>query len=102
MQELTEGVYMAGRPNSKWLETMIAKHGSREAVSEIQRAKGSKGGAASNTGGFADKSTCYCQEVPYHHFKAQCAGSKGGRVSRRTKTVVAEPVVQKKKLFGIF
>lgn len=63
---------MAGKPNNKWMATMIAKHGSREAVIEKQRRIGSKGGKNGNTGGFAAN-----REL------ARTAGAIGGRISRR-------------------
>lgn len=45
---------------------------------------GAKGGANGNTGGFASKKPCYCDEFEFEHKKANCAGVKGGRKSRRT------------------
>lgn len=76
---------MAGRKNSKWLETMIAKHGSREAVAEIQAAKGAKGGKKSRDGGFASPIGCRCELIEEVHGHQRCAGIKGGLKSRRTK-----------------
>ena len=46
---------------------------------------GQRGGRNGNTGGFAQKRLCMCDEIKGVHRKPQCAGSKGGRVSRRTK-----------------
>ena len=63
---------MSGKPNKKWMETMIKKHGSREAVSEIQKGIGSKGGHNGHTGGFASNIEL-----------ARIAGKKGGTISRR-------------------
>ena len=68
---------MAGKPNTKWLETMVAKHGSREAVREWQQAIGAKGGRNGNTGGFAANPEL-----------ARIAGAKGGKISRRGKAKV--------------
>ena len=66
---------MAGKPNDKWLATMIAKHGSREAVTEIMKVQGAKGGKLGTTGGFyADREL------------ARRAGAIGGRISRRGKS----------------
>lgn len=45
---------MSGKKNDRWLETMIAKHGSREAVTKVMQAVGAKGGSVTGTqGGFA-------------------------------------------------
>ena len=46
---------------------------------------GSKGGKNGNTGGFAQKVVCNCDEFPFEHTKPQCRGKIGGRVSKRTK-----------------
>ena len=63
----------AGKPNTKWMQTMIEKHGSREAVLEIQRNIASRGGQARYPGkGFAANPEL-----------ARIAGVKGGRISRR-------------------
>jgi len=66
---------MSGKPNDKWLETMIKKHGSREAVREIMGNIGTKGG--SKTGiikGFAANPEL-----------ASRVGTIGGLKSRRPK-----------------
>lgn len=64
---------MSGKPNTKWLETMIRKHGSREAVRAWQKEIGRKGGLVKGTqGGFAANPEL-----------ARIAGAKGGRISRR-------------------
>lgn len=76
---------MAGKPNSKWMETMIEKHGSREAVSEFMAGIGGKGGKAPSTGGFAADIECNCSIFHYKHFIKNCAGSRGGKISRRKK-----------------
>lgn len=65
---------MSGKPNKAWLETMIKKHGSREAVREVQQRIGAIGGKRGNTGGFYGN-----REL------ASRAGKIGGRISRRTK-----------------
>lgn len=75
---------MSGRTNTVWLETMIKKHGSREAVTEIMQAIGAKGGKRIGTkGGFAcmlpDKNGLSGKD------RARIYGAKGGRISRRTK-----------------
>lgn len=51
---------------------------------------GAIGGKKGNTGGFASKlecdGTCNLDHIlGLHHRKAQCAGYKGGVISRRTK-----------------
>lgn len=45
---------------------------------------GAKGGKVSTTGGFAAKVPCNCSLIKDEHLKRQCAGKKGGTVSRRT------------------
>ena len=65
---------MAGKKNSQWLETMINKLGSREAVTKFQQEIGAKGGRNGNTGGFAAN-----KEL------ARRAGAIGGRISKRGK-----------------
>ena len=74
---------MSGRPNKAWMRTMTDELGSREAVSEHMRTIGAKGGKAGRTGGFAAKAICLCAEIPGQHTKPQCAGMRGGRISRR-------------------
>lgn len=71
---------MAGKPNSAWMETMIAKHGSREAVKEHMQSIGAVGGKRGSTGGFYAN-----REL------ARIAGAKGGAKSKRTKKRL-EPV----------
>lgn len=66
---------MSGKPNNKWMQTMIEKLGSREAVSEWMAERGSKGGKNGHTGGFAAD-----REL------AVSAGRKGGTISRRGKS----------------
>jgi general stress protein YciG len=44
---------------------------------------GAKGGANGKTGGFASYTECVCPIVSMPHHKAQCAGKKGGAVSRK-------------------
>lgn len=51
---------------------------------------GAMGGAKSNTGGFATRANCNGSCDLNHilgspHRKAQCAGYKGGQISRRSK-----------------
>jgi len=45
---------------------------------------GAKGGRIGRTGGFAYPLLCDCDYMEDLHKKAQCAGYKGGRKSRRT------------------
>jgi general stress protein YciG len=44
---------------------------------------GKLGGERGRTGGFATRTPCYCNEFAYPHQKQNCAGKKGGRISRR-------------------
>jgi general stress protein YciG len=46
---------------------------------------GAKGGANGTTGGFAAYMECTCRRIRGSHHKAQCAGAKGGAISRRKK-----------------
>lgn len=46
---------------------------------------GSKGGKAGNTGGFASPVLCDCEYTEDLHKLAECAGSKGGKISKRGK-----------------
>lgn len=74
---------MSGKPNTKWLDTMIIKYGSREAVTEAMRSMGALGGAKSRSGGFA----CLVKgkDGLTGPERASSVGQKGGRVSRRRK-----------------
>ena len=68
---------MAGKPNTAWRKTMLARFGSEEALIEWQREIGSRGGKKSNPDrpkGFAAN-----REL------ASIAGRKGGIISRKTK-----------------
>jgi len=44
---------------------------------------GAIGGKKGRTGGFASRVPCSCDEIDYAHYKANCAGKKGGIISRR-------------------
>lgn len=44
---------------------------------------GALGGRAGNTGGFAAKIPCFCDDIQERHHRGQCAGKKGGVKSRR-------------------
>lgn len=46
---------------------------------------GAIGGRNGTTGGFAAMVECNCDIVKGSHTKANCAGSKGGKTSRRNK-----------------
>lgn len=81
---------MPGKPNDKWMQTMLRKHGSREAVAEFMAGVGRMGGQKPTTGGFALDITCECDLVKGEHVIRQCAGVKGGRISRRPKRIVSE------------
>jgi guanyl-specific ribonuclease Sa len=45
---------------------------------------GSMGGKISRGGGFAYRKDCDCKLITGKHVVAQCAGKKGGALSRRT------------------
>lgn len=84
---------MSGRPNETWKRTMIEQLGSAEAVKAHMQAIGAKGGKKSRGGGFAAKIPCLCDDIQERHHKAQCAGIKGGRVSRRRSKKTNEEVI---------
>ena len=44
---------------------------------------GRLGGLKSRGGGFASRIVCSCDAIDGLHIKSQCAGVKGGRISRR-------------------
>lgn len=46
---------------------------------------GRKGGSNSSNGGFAVPIWCECSTITGDHFIRQCAGAKGGAISRRGK-----------------
>lgn len=50
---------------------------------------GAMGGKKGRTGGFYSSLCDGCEFSPRQHKKAECAGAKGGRISRRTKKVMA-------------
>lgn len=51
---------------------------------------GAIGGKKGRTGGFAANKLCTCSEFAYEHYQRQCAGARGGRISRRGKKVTSE------------
>jgi hypothetical protein len=63
---------MSGKPNSAWLDTMVSRLGSREAVTQAMAERGARGGANGTTGGFAANRKL-----------AKVAGAIGGRISKR-------------------
>ena len=46
---------------------------------------GAIGGRKSRHGGFAKRAFCNCEIIDIPHTKPQCAGKKGGAISRRKK-----------------
>ena len=72
---------MAGKPNTKWKETMIKKFGSEEAMLEWVRSNGARGGKISKGGGFGSKKIG--KDGLTGRERAKKAGSIGGRNSRR-------------------
>lgn len=67
----------------KAAETNIKRHGKG-----FYATIGAKGGKAGNTGGFAADVDCNCSRLPYRHYVRNCAGAKGGTISRRKKAEV--------------
>ena len=74
---------MSGRPNQAWLETMIKKHGSREAVARIMAEIGSRGGKNSNHGGYASQKVG--ADGLTGRERARVNGAVGGTRSKRVK-----------------
>jgi hypothetical protein len=60
--------------------TIIAKYGE-----DFFKKIGAKGGKHPSTGGFKAKIPCACAVIEGGHIVVQCAGKKGGLISRRTK-----------------
>lgn len=69
------GSIIGGR---KARDTNIKRHGADYYVK-----LGALGGAKGHYGGF--NCICVCDAFIYEHVRARCAGTKGGRISRRTK-----------------
>lgn len=67
----------------KAAETNIKRHG-KGFYANI----GAKGGRNGTTGGFAADVDCSCSLLPFRHYKRNCAGKKGGTISRRKKAEV--------------
>ena len=75
---------MSGKPNKKWLSTMLKKHGSLEAVRANQQALGRKGGSVLGTkSGFA--SDLVGADGLTGRQRAMVVGAKGGSISKRGK-----------------
>lgn len=55
---------------------------------------GSRGGSNGTTGGFASTKLCHCNLIRLSHRKAQCAGLKGGRISRRRPKTYMEYLIE--------
>ena len=72
---------MAGKPNTKHFATMVAKHGSPEAVREWYQEQGAKGGKNSRNGGFGSKKVG--SDGLTGQERAGKAGSIGGKISKR-------------------
>jgi hypothetical protein len=64
----------------KAAKTNIERYGE-----DFYRIQGAKGGRVSRGGGFAKKTYCDCTVIYEPHFKAQCAGVKGGQRGKRGK-----------------
>jgi hypothetical protein len=52
---------------------------------DFYRVIGQRGGQKGRTGGFATKIKCSCYVIAGSHYKVQCAGRKGGQISKRPK-----------------
>ena len=64
---------------AKAMKTLRERHGD-----DFHRRIGAIGGSRVGTdGGFAAKTPCDCDIIPTPHKHQQCAGVKGGRISRR-------------------
>ena len=74
---------MSGKPNTAWLESMIKKHGSKEAVTKYMQQLGAAGGKKGTTGGFAYAKANYSKDDPRHPANS---GRKGGKISKRGPT----------------
>lgn len=74
------GTVLGGK---KAAETNIKRHG-KGFYANI----GAKGGRNGTTGGFAADVDCSCSLLPFRHYKRNCAGKKGGTISRRKKAEV--------------
>lgn len=48
---------------------------------------GAKGGKVGRTGGFAQTKACTCDIIRFEHTIAMCAGTKGGRISKRNRAI---------------
>lgn len=59
------------------------KNISREA--DFYKRIGKTGGINSHNGGFAKVIKCNCNLFDHEHTKSQCAGKKGGTISKRSK-----------------
>jgi len=57
---------------------------------DFYRNIGRKGGQNGTTGGFGKPTPCECDVIPSSHVLSECAGTKGGRKSRRGKSIRQE------------
>lgn len=69
--------------SQKWHDTMTQKYGS---YTDFMRKAGRLGGLKSTGGGFATKTNCNCNLIDGPHTAPQCAGKKGGTISKRGKS----------------
>lgn len=60
----------------------------------IGKLGGLAGSGSDYEGGFAAYKQCECPVLPFAHHKAQCAGKRGGRNSRRRKAHLSATVAQ--------
>ena len=71
------------KANEKWHKTMIKRFGSEEKMKEFFRRIGSRGGQNGHTGGFNSEKVGADGLTGFE--RARIAGSRGGKISRRTK-----------------
>lgn len=67
----------------KYMDQGYSEIEARKMVSDDYRRIGAIGGKKGTTGGFAAKIPCDCPIIQGEHIKAQCAGFKGGVISKR-------------------
>ena len=67
---------------ARWRKTMQMRYGD---ITAVMRETGRKGGLKSRGGGFSTDIPCNCNWAVEQHKLSECAGAKGGRISRRGK-----------------
>ena len=67
----------------KYMDQGYSEIEARKMVSDDYRRIGAIGGKNGTTGGFAARVSCNCPIIRGEHIKAQCAGFRGGVISKR-------------------